>query len=93
MHRKITLPKIQHIQAWIKNIRGALRMDNHNDAGEVLYASQHCYNSYISKICSDPEKCTDLHSFLFQHRRKLYKPLYNKQMSELYTRAYEADKN
>jgi hypothetical protein len=58
-----------------------------------LYALQHCYNSYFSKFCSDPEKCADLRSFLVQHRQKLYKSLYNEWISELYTHAYEADKN
>ena len=92
VHGKITLPKIQRIQAQIKNIGGALRMDNLSDAGKVSYASQRCFNSYISKFRSDQEKCADFRSFLILHRRKLYKSLYNERMSELYTRAHEADK-
>src|ERR1700728_601255 len=92
MHGKITSPKIQHIQAQIKNIGGALRMDNLNGAGKVSYASQRCYLSHISKFRSDPEKCADFRSFLILHRRKLYKSLYNERMSEFYTRAHEADK-
>jgi hypothetical protein len=76
-HAKITSPKIQLIQAQIKNIGGALRMDNINDVGEVSYTSQRCFNLYASKFRSDPQSCTDFCSFLILHRRKLYKSLYN----------------
>jgi hypothetical protein len=92
VHSKITSPKIQHIQAQIKNMGGALRMNNPNDTGQVLYASQHCFNRYIRKFHSNSEDCTDFRSFLIMHRRKLYKSLYDERMSEYYNRAHETDK-
>lgn len=76
----------------MKNIGGALRLDNLNDVGKVSYASQRCYSLYISKFRSDAEKCADFRSFLILHRHKLYKSLYNEWISEFYTHAYEADK-
>ena len=42
-HGKITSPKIQRIQAQIKNLGGALRMTNPNHMGAVSHASQQCF--------------------------------------------------
>ena len=92
MHGKITLPRIQHIQAQIKNLGGALRMTNPNHMGAVSHMFQLCFYQRMAMFCLNTEKCTDICSFLLLHRRRMYKFLYNKQMQEFYTHSHDADK-
>lgn len=91
-HGKITSPKIQHIQAQIKNLGGALKMTNPNHMGAVSHASQQCFYRHMAMFRSNTEKCADIRSFLLLHRRTMYKSLYNERMQEFYTRARDSDK-
>jgi hypothetical protein len=91
-HNKITSPKIQCIQAQIKSLGGALRLTNPNHMGVLSHASQQCFYQHMVMFQLNTENCTDIHSFLLLHRKRIYKSLYNKWMQEFYTRAHNADK-
>jgi len=40
-----------------------------------------CFHQFLAKFWRNSENCTDFHTFLLLHRRKLYKSLYDKCMS------------
>ena len=67
-------------------------MTQENFSGEVSAISLRVYQQYYLMFQTDPGKLTNFQSFLVVRRQILYKRLYNKRMSEIYTCAQVTDK-
>jgi hypothetical protein len=90
LHKTVTNPLIQRLQARSRAIGGALRLNTH-PTHNVSQAARQTLALLSAEYSSDPTPHTTLRSFLIAKRKTINKNLYKERSDEVYARAKKYD--